>query len=78
MASIQRDLEEGDAKNRLYQLLLERTKREHMSVDQKVGRRERRHSKQWSPNTTHLPGGLIPLHCVHRRTLDVAFPPHVA
>ena len=30
------DLQEAEAKNRLYTLLLERTRREHMAIDQQV------------------------------------------
>jgi hypothetical protein len=36
MAQVEEDLQEADAKNRLYQLLGERTRREHMAIDQKV------------------------------------------
>lgn len=36
MAQVDDDLLEADAKNRLYQLLGERTRQEHMALDQKV------------------------------------------
>jgi hypothetical protein len=36
MAQVELDLLEADAKNRLYQLLGERTRQEHMALDQKV------------------------------------------
>jgi hypothetical protein len=36
-AQVDEDLLEADAKNRLYQLLGERTRQEHMALDQKVG-----------------------------------------
>lgn len=36
MAQVDDDLLEADAKNRLYQLLGERTHQEHMALDQKV------------------------------------------
>jgi hypothetical protein len=36
MNQIEEDLLEAEAKNRLYYLLGERTRREHMTVDQKV------------------------------------------
>lgn len=36
MATVDEDLLEADAKNRLYQLLGERTRQEHMALDQKV------------------------------------------
>jgi hypothetical protein len=36
MAQVDEDLLEADAKNRLYQLLGERTRQEHMALDQKV------------------------------------------
>lgn len=34
---VEEDLQEAEAKNRLYTLLLERTRREHMAIDQQVG-----------------------------------------
>lgn len=37
MTRVEEDLLEADAKNRLYYLLGERTRREHMAIDQKVG-----------------------------------------
>lgn len=33
---VEEDLQEAEAKNRLYTLLLERTRREHMAIDQQV------------------------------------------
>ena len=45
MSQIEEDLLEAEAKNRLYYLLGERTRREHMTVDQKV-------CKQMSPYTS--------------------------
>jgi hypothetical protein len=36
MTRVEEDLLEADAKNRLYYLLGERTRREHMAIDQKV------------------------------------------
>lgn len=33
---VEEDLREAEAKNRLYTLLLERTRREHMAIDQQV------------------------------------------
>jgi hypothetical protein len=36
MMRVEEDLLEADAKNRLYYLLGERTRREHMAIDQKV------------------------------------------
>lgn len=42
MTRVEEDLLEADAKNRLYYLLGERTRREHMAIDQKV-RREQHH-----------------------------------
>lgn len=36
MAQVDDDLLEADAKNRLYQLLGERTRQEHMALDQKA------------------------------------------
>lgn len=38
MNQVEEDLLEADAKNRLYYLLGERTRREHMSIDQKVSK----------------------------------------
>ena len=35
---MEEDLREAEAKNRLYTLLLERTRREHMAIDQQVRR----------------------------------------
>lgn len=37
MSQLEGDLLEADAKNQLYTLLQERTRREHMEVDQQVG-----------------------------------------
>ncbi|KAF8062960.1 hypothetical protein HT031_003799 [Scenedesmus sp. PABB004] len=36
MARVEEDLQEAEAKNRLYQLLHERTRREHLTIDQKA------------------------------------------
>lgn len=36
-AQVEDELAEAEAKNRLYVMLLERTRREHMAVDQQVG-----------------------------------------
>eukprot|EP00879_Flechtneria_rotunda_P017327 GHRR01018151.1.p1 GENE.GHRR01018151.1~~GHRR01018151.1.p1 ORF type:complete len:898 (+),score=438.17 GHRR01018151.1:161-2854(+) len=44
MARVEEDLLEADAKNRLYYLLGERTRREHMAIDQKV--RDKQESKR--------------------------------
>jgi cell division protein FtsB len=44
MTRVEEDLLEADAKNRLYYLLGERTRREHMAIDQKVRATLPRHS----------------------------------
>ena len=36
MTRVEEELQEADAKNRLYTLLGERTRREHMAIDQRV------------------------------------------
>ena len=41
---VEEDLQEAEAKNRLYTLLLERTRREHMAIDQQV--RDKQESKR--------------------------------
>lgn len=46
MTRVEEDLLEADAKNRLYYLLGERTRREHMAIDQKVGRGHQKTSVQ--------------------------------
>lgn len=38
---VEEDLQEAEAKNRLYTLLLERTRREHMAIDQRARARAR-------------------------------------
>eukprot|EP00878_Enallax_costatus_P035713 GHUV01039918.1.p1 GENE.GHUV01039918.1~~GHUV01039918.1.p1 ORF type:complete len:245 (+),score=71.35 GHUV01039918.1:584-1318(+) len=47
MTRVEEDLLEADAKNRLYYLLGERTRREHMAIDQKVRWRQLLLSSSW-------------------------------
>lgn len=62
MAQVDEDLLEADAENRLYQLLGERTRQEHMALDQKV---------------RHLPALLTTAACC-RRAGWVSFGPGMA
>jgi hypothetical protein len=63
MNRVEEDLLEADAKNRLYYLLGERTRREHMAIDQKVTL----HSCVWSACKACSSAGWLPDRAFHEQ-----------